>query len=59
MALNWVGGIIAGIFVYIGATQLLNNIVTGTSTADTLVTNIVPVVLGAVVVGIAVKVFRG
>jgi len=59
VASSWIGGIVAGVFVYILASNLLGNIVTGTSTADTLTVNIVPVILAAVVVGVSVKVFKG
>lgn len=47
-----------GLFVYVGATFLMNAVVTGTSTSETIVTTIVPVVLGVAVVGIMIRVFR-
>ena len=49
--------IIAGLFIYVGGTYLLNNIVTGTSVGEDVVTTVVPVVLGVSVVGILWKVF--
>jgi len=59
VVLQWVGGIVACVFVYIGSTNLLNNIVTGTSTSDDLVVTIVPVVLAATALGVLVNVFKG
>lgn len=59
MVLNWAAGIVACVFTYIGSTRLLENVVTGTSTSDVLVQNIVPVVLAATVMGIVINVFRG
>ena len=47
-----------GLFIYVGATFLMSAVVTGTSTSDTVVRTVVPVVLGVAVVGIVVRVFR-
>ena len=47
-----------GLFIFVGASFLMNAVVTGTSTSDTIVRTVIPVVLGVTVVGIMVRVFR-
>lgn len=50
--------IAAGVFLYVGSRFLFANMVTGTDTATTLVVNIIPVAIAAIVVGVSIRVFK-
>lgn len=51
---KWILGAIVALFVYFGASQLMNSVVTGTSNSDQFAREIVPLVLA--LVGIALPV---
>ena len=52
------GAIIMGMFVYVGANQLMNNVVTGTSVGEVLLMNVVPIALAGAVLAVVVGIFR-
>ena len=47
-----------GLFVYVGANFLFDNIVTGTTTAEVVIRTAVPITLACVVAGIMVSIFK-
>lgn len=51
--------IVAAVFVYVGGRFLLPNVITGTSTGEGLVLNILPIALAVATVGILYRVFTG
>jgi len=52
------GSIVMGLFVYVGANFLFDTIITGTTTAETVIRQAIPITLACVVVGILVRVFK-
>jgi len=50
--------IIMGAFLYTGSRWMLPSVITGTTTSETIILNVVPVVLAAVVVGVVINIFR-
>jgi len=52
------GAIIMGTFLYVGGIWLLPNIITGTTTGETIITNVLPIVLAVTVIGVVINVFR-
>lgn len=53
MWLRALAAVLIGGFMYVGASFMFNNIITGTSQSATLTRDFVPAVIGAVTVGIA------
>jgi hypothetical protein len=51
--LRALGSVLLGLFLYIGATLMFNNIITGTSDVATFGQTAVPVAIGVITVGIA------
>lgn len=51
-------GLIAAVFLYAGARWMLPTLITGTTTGETLVLNILPIALAACVVGVVIKVLK-
>ena len=49
--------IVMGAFVYVGGNALLSNAITGTTTGETVIQNILPIVLAMVVIGVCVRIF--
>jgi flagellar biosynthesis protein FliQ len=47
-----------GLFVYVGANFLLGSVITGTTTAESVIRTAVPITLAVVVVGILVNIFK-
>ena len=52
-----VGAVVGSLIAYIVATELIDALVTGTSTGDTLIINVVPIVVAAGVLLIILKEF--
>ena len=52
------GAIIMGAFLYVGSMWLLPNVITGTTTGETVILNVVPIALAVVVVGVVINIFR-
>lgn len=50
--------VVMGVFLYVGSRFLLTTMVTGTSTGEGVILNILPIILAAVVVGITINFFR-
>lgn len=55
---SWAGALIMGVFVYIGCRYLFNTIVTGTTTGEVLLTNVLPIALACVVLVVLIGVFK-
>lgn len=53
MWLKLLGAVLAGGFMYVMASLLFNNIITGTSQSAVFTQSVVPPVIGAVTVGIS------
>ena len=47
-----------GVFVYIGCRYLFNTVVTGTTTGEVILTNMLPIILACVACVIVIGVFK-
>ena len=56
--LGWAGTIIMGAFIYVGANALFDTVITGTSTGEVLVGDILPIILASCVIGAIIVKFR-
>lgn len=52
MWLKLLSAVVIGLFMYVGASLMFNNIITSTSQSATLARNVIPPVVAVVVVGI-------
>lgn len=52
------GGIVAALFVYVGAKFMLPTVITGTSQGEQIALNVIPIVLGVITAGIVASIFK-